>query len=81
MLERRGASPGPISIRVNKMSHFSIIILPGTWGNPEFFNLIFNFEGEGVSGKVGKSPVLALRPSRVKGSFSGRKCIIFDHLL
>jgi hypothetical protein len=24
---------------------------------------------------------LALRPSRVKGSFSGRKYIIFDHLL
>jgi hypothetical protein len=66
------------------MSHFFFIILPGhfTFWNPEFFNLLFiNFEGEGVSGKVGKSPVLALRPSRVKGSFSGRKYIIFDHLL
>jgi hypothetical protein len=38
----------------------------GAWGNPEFFNLLFNFEGEGVSGKVGKSPVLALTVDQVE---------------
>jgi hypothetical protein len=67
---------------VSRKGHiFTSQYFRGTFWNPEFFNLLFNFEGEGVSGKVGKSPVLALRPSRVKGSFSGRKYIIFDHLL
>jgi hypothetical protein len=47
---------------VSRKGHiFTSQYFRGTFWNPEFFNLLFNFEGEGVSGKVGKSPVLALR--------------------